>query len=90
LLFYVPSREQWRQVWVGSGATLVDITGGLTDEGQMHLEGTVEYASEDRVIAFRGTWTVASDGRVRQRMEEFDLLAQSWGLWFDGFFRRVE
>jgi hypothetical protein len=90
LLFYVPSREQWRQVWVGSGATLIDITGGSTDEGQMHLEGTVEYAAEDRVVAFRGTWTVAPDGRVRQRMEEFDLLGQNWALWFDGFFRRVE
>jgi tetratricopeptide (TPR) repeat protein len=89
LLFYLPSREQWRQVWVGSGATLIDMTGGVIDD-EMHLEGTVEYADQNRVLAFRATWTVATDGRVRQRMEEFDLGNQSWRLWFDGFFRRVE
>jgi hypothetical protein len=89
LLFYVPSREQWRQVWVGSGATLIDMSGGTID-GEMRMEGTVEYSDQDRVVAFRGTWTVAADGRVRQRMEEFDLASQSWRLWFDGFFRRLE
>jgi hypothetical protein len=65
------------------------MTGGVIDD-EMHLEGTVEYADQNRVLAFRATWTVAADGRVRQRMEEFDLGNQSWRLWFDGFFRRVE
>lgn len=87
--FYVPSREQWRQIWVGSGATLIDITGGLVD-GKMHLEGQLEYASTGRVVAFRGTWTQAPDGRVRQRMEEFDLATSGWKLWFDGFYRRID
>ena len=88
LAFYVPSRGEWRFVWVGSGATLIDLTGGLVD-GVMRMEGTVEYAAEDRVVAFRASWTEGTDGRVRQRMEEFDLAAQTWVLWFDGFFRRV-
>jgi hypothetical protein len=87
--FYVPSREQWRQIWVGSGATLIDMTGGLVD-GEMHLEGQLEYAATGRVVAFRATWTQAPDGRVRQRMEEFDLATSGWRLWFDGFYRRVE
>jgi hypothetical protein len=42
------------------------------------------------VVAFRGTWTQAADGRVRQRLEEFDLGAQTWIVWFDGFFRRID
>jgi tetratricopeptide (TPR) repeat protein len=88
LSFYLPSREQWRQVWVGSGATLIDMTGGLVD-GEMRMEGTIEYADQDRVVAFRASWAVAPDGRVRQRMEEFDLASQSWSLWFDGLYRRV-
>lgn len=86
--FYVPSRDQWRQVWVGSGATLIDMTGGLVD-GEMHMEGTIEYANLDRVVAFRATWTKAEDGRVRQRMEEFDLATSGWKLWFDGIYRPV-
>jgi hypothetical protein len=89
MLFYLPSREQWRLIWVGSGATMIDLTGGMID-GQMRMEGTIEYADQSRVLAFRGAWTVSADGRVRQRMEEFDLGTQSWRLWFDGFFRRAE
>jgi hypothetical protein len=89
LTFYLPSREQWRQVWVGSGATLIDMTGGLVD-GEMRMEGTIEYAEPNRVVAFRGTWSVSTDGRVRQRMEEFDIATGTWVLWFDGLFRRAE
>jgi hypothetical protein len=89
LLFYLASRGQWRQVWVGSGATLIDMTGGLID-GEMRMEGTIEYVDQNRVAAFRGTWAVAADGRVRQRMEEFDIATGSWLLWFDGLFRRAE
>lgn len=87
--FYVPSRDEWRQVWTGSGGTLFDIT-GKPGNGSMHMEGTLEYVETDRVVAFRGTWTEGADGRVRQRLEEFDLAAQSWVVWFDGFYRRID
>jgi hypothetical protein len=89
MTFYLPSRGQWRQVWIGSGGTHIDMTGGL-DDGDMHLEGTIEYLDQDQVIAFRGIWSVGSGGRVRQRMEQFDLVSQTWELWFDGFYRRSE
>ncbi len=87
--FYLPSRDQWRQVWVGSNGTLIDMTGGLVS-GEMQMEGTIEYPHQDRVVAFRATWSKSSDGTVvRQRMEEFDLATSSWQLWFDGFYRRI-
>ncbi|HEY3515907.1 MAG TPA: tetratricopeptide repeat protein [Gammaproteobacteria bacterium] len=87
--FYLPSRKEWRQVWTGSSGTVFDIT-GEAGNGSMHLEGTIEYVEPNRVVAFRGTWTEGPDGRVRQRLEEFDLVAQTWVVWFDGFYRRVE
>lgn len=87
--FYLPSRDEWRQVWTGSGGTLFDIT-GKPDNGSMHMEGTLEYVETDRVVAFRGTWTEGADGRVRQRLEEFDLAAQTWIVWFDGFYGRID
>jgi hypothetical protein len=87
--FFLPSRGEWRQIWTGSGGTLFDITGTAGD-GTMHLEGTIEYVETKRVVAFRGTWTQGADGRVRQRLEEFDLAAQTWVLWFDGFYRRLD
>lgn len=87
--FYIPSRDQWRQVWVGSNGTLIDMTGGLI-EGEMRMEGTIEYAHQDRVVAFRATWSQNADGSiVRQRMEEFDIGTSSWRPWFDGLYRRV-
>jgi len=87
--FYLPSRKEWRQVWTGSSGTMFDIT-GEAGNGTMHLEGSIEYAEPNRVVAFRGTWTEGPDGRVRQRLEEFDLIAQTWVVWFDGFYRRLE
>ncbi len=87
--FYLPSRGEWRQVWTGSGGTFFDLTGRVVD-GKMHLEGQIEYSETQQVVAFRGTWTQAPDGRVRQRLEEFDLVAQTWVVWFDGFYRRLE
>jgi hypothetical protein len=87
--FYLPSRGQWRQVWIGSGGTHIDMTGGLVD-GEMRLEGTIEYVEPEQVVAFRATWTTGAGGRVRQRMEQFSLGTQSWELWFDGIYRRIE
>jgi hypothetical protein len=87
--FFLPSRGEWRQVWTGSGGTLFDIT-GAAGNGTMHMEGTLEYVEPNRVVAFRGTWTEGADGRVRQRLEEFDLAAQAWIVWFDGFYRRLD
>lgn len=87
--FYLPSRGQWRQVWIGSGGTHIDMTGGLVD-GEMQMEGTIEYVEPERVVAFRATWSLGAGGRVRQRMEEFDLVSQNWRLWFDGFYRRID
>jgi hypothetical protein len=89
ITFYLPSRGEWRQVWTGSSGTLFDITGRLRD-GVMRMEGTIEYAGQDKVVAFRGTWTQNAGGRVRQRMEEFDLAAGTWVVWFDGFYSRLD
>jgi hypothetical protein len=60
---------------------------GSRVEDGMRLEGTIEYVGQDRVLAFRGTWTVLADGRVRQYLEEFNLVAQGWVTWFDGIYR---
>lgn len=87
--FYLPSRKEWRQVWTGSSGTTFDIT-GTPGNGSMHMEGTLEYVEPNSVVAFRGTWTEGADGRVRQRLEEFDLIASAWIVWFDGFYKRLD
>ena len=86
---YLPSRRQWRQVWVGSNGNHFDLVGSLVD-GEMRMEGTIEYFDPENVLAFRGVWAVGAGGRVRQRMEQFDLVSQTWELWFDGIYRRLD
>ncbi|HEX6993068.1 MAG TPA: tetratricopeptide repeat protein [Gammaproteobacteria bacterium] len=87
LSFFVPSRGQWRHVWTGSGGTVIELTGELRETGEMHMEGTLEYVTPEQVVALRATWTPLADGRVRQRIEQFDVVAQGWVVWFDGVFR---
>jgi Tetratricopeptide repeat len=86
---YLPSRGQWQHVWVGSGGTYIDMTGGFED-GEMRLEGTIEYLDGSDVVAFRSTWSVGAEGRVRQQMEQFSLGTQNWQVWFDGIYTRSE
>jgi len=56
----------------------------------MQMEGTIEYVEPERVVAFRAVWSRGAGGRVRQRMEQFDLVSQNWQLWFDGFYRPLD
>ena len=87
--FFVPSRDQWRHVWVGSGGALIDVMGTKTN-GAMRMEGTIEYVGLNSVLAFRGAWTELPDGRVRQLFEEFDIGLGSWQVWFDGYYTLVQ
>jgi hypothetical protein len=85
--YFMPSKGQWRQVWVGSTGALIDMSGGPVD-GAILLEGTIEYVTPPSIVAFRGTWTPLADGRVHQRLEEFDLAGQGWRVWFEADFLR--
>lgn len=87
LNYYDPDRGQWVQNWVGSGGSLIDIRGGLVD-GSMLLEGKIQYLGEGRHNAFRGTWTLLADGRIRQYFEESPDGGKSWEPWFEGFYTR--
>lgn len=90
LSFFVPSLGEWRHVFAGSGGALVELTGGLRDGGEMHMEGTLEYVRPEAVVALRATWTPMADGSVRQRMERLDTESQDWIAWFDGVFRPID
>lgn len=81
LNYFNPLDDSWRQLWVAPGY-VIDISGGLED-GAMVLEGTIAYFS-DTEYAFRGRWTPADDGSVRQFFEQYDPESESWAPWFDG------
>jgi hypothetical protein len=84
--FFNPTTSEWRQVWVGSEGSLIDIVGGL-DGQDMALEGTITYVSSGVSAPFRGRWSPLEDGRVRQYFEQFSADSDVWQPWFEGFYR---
>lgn len=83
--YFNPLNGLWRQVWVAPGY-VIDIEGGLV-EGAMTLTGSIDYFADKR-YDFRGTWTPAEDGSVRQFFEQYDPENKSWNSWFDGRYTR--
>jgi len=79
--YFNPLTEKWRQVWVAPGY-VIDIEGGL-ENGAMVLTGTIDYFT-DKQYQFRGSWTPADDGSVRQFFEQYDPENEVWMPWFDG------
>ena len=86
--YFDPVTDEWRQVWV-SNNLLIDIKGGLNDEGQMVLVGELHNYAQARSFPFRGTWTAQDDGSVRQFFEQQDAEGV-WNTWFDGLYVRQE
>ncbi len=86
--YYNPENGQWRQLWLDSGYSIIDISGGL-DGDSMVLEGTITYLATAASHGFRGTWTPLPDGRVRQHFEQRDAEG-AWQTWFDGFYTRED
>jgi hypothetical protein len=83
---YDPLSGRWKQHWVSPGAIL-EMSGGMTN-GSMVLEGPLQYLADSRVTLLRGTWTLLSDGRVRQHFVESTDNGKTWSEWFDCYYSR--
>lgn len=86
--YYNPRTGKWTQNWVSAGS-VIDYNGGLID-GSMILKGHIFYQGQDVKAKFRGTWTLLDDGRVRQFFEQHDAEKDVWGVWFEGFYKKME
>ncbi len=85
--YYNPNTLQWRQLWVSAGRYSIDIVGGLRADS-MKLEGSIYYYGGD-TAQFRGAWTPAEDGSVRQFFEQYDAESGAWVVWFDGRYEKT-
>lgn len=83
--YYDAVEDRWRQLWVAGGYS-IDYTGGLDASGSMVLIGKINYYASGKSPAFRGKWTVNSDGSVRQFFEQQDPESKKWAVWFDGLY----
>ncbi len=87
LNYFDPRDNTWHQLWIDSGASIIDIRGGIED-GSMVLVGSIFYLKPGTKHAFRGTWTLLEDGRVRQFFEQ-QTAEGEWFTWFEGFYSRA-
>lgn len=85
LNYFNPVTGVWRQVWVSSGAYAVDIE-GTAQPGRVRLTGDIWYYTPGTRLPFRGTWSLNSDGSVRQLFEQRNPTTQEWEIWFDGLY----
>lgn len=84
---YDAERKRWRQVWVDSSGSILELEGSFAD-GRMVL-ASVPGASRNRIDAVnRITWQALPDGRVRQLWEVSPDRGATWKTAFDGYYQK--
>jgi len=85
---YDRATGRWRQTWIDSSGTLLQLEGGLVD-GVMVLAGEQPGAVGGRSVRHRISWTPGPDGGVNQRWEASYDGGNTWSLLFDGLYQRA-
>ena len=85
---YNSATGQWEQFWVDNGGARLHLLGGLVD-GRMVLAGVQDKPDPKTGIVQREriTWSVETDGSVRQLWETSTDDGKSWVVSFDGRYR---
>ncbi len=86
---YNVGAKRWEQFWIDNSGTVLHITGGLNEAGQMVLSGE-RTGPQGKEITDRITWTPNEDGTVRQHWEVSSDEGANWQTAFDGTYRRLE
>jgi len=76
--------KKWKQFWVDSAGSVLEISGGIV-EGKMVLTGTTLNQTGGEVQQ-RITWTPNEDGSVRQHWEQSTDGGATWTTAFDGHY----
>jgi hypothetical protein len=89
LSLYDPKRKEWRQTWVDSTGTRVDLDGRFRDD-VMTITGSWENfvaPGKDALVAMH--YHLEPDGQVRQWAEASTDQGKTWMPSFDFLYRRV-
>ena len=90
LSLYDSRLKKWRQAWVDSSGTRVDLDGGLSG-GIMSITGNwPNFAGPGRDALVRMNYQLQPDGQVRQWAQSSTDEGKSWQPAFDFLYRRVE
>jgi hypothetical protein len=89
LSLYDTRRKQWRQAWVDSTGTRVDLDGGF-DGGKMSITGNWDnYVAPGKDALVRMQYQLQPNGEVRQWGESSVDGGKSWQPGFDFLYRRA-
>ena len=96
LNYFDRADQRWHQVWVDARGGVLNLAGGLDDEGRMVLSGTrpasaggqdgSAEAGESVTMEHRITWTPAADGSVNQHWQSRSEQGE-WQTLFNGEYR---
>ena len=90
LSLYDQRQKKWRQAWVDSSGTRVDLDGGVAD-GVMAIVGNWENFSgpgKDALVRMR--YQKQPDGQVRQWGDSSTDGGKTWSPSFDFLYRRID
>jgi hypothetical protein len=91
LSLYDTGRKQWRQAWVDSSGTRVDLDGGLNADGTMTITGNwANFAGPGKDALVKMHHRKQPSGEVRQWAERSVDGGKSWDPTFDFLYRRVD
>ena len=89
LSLYEPRLKQWRQTWVDSSGTRVDLDGGFAD-GVMSITGNwAGFAGPGKDALVRMNYQLQPDGQVRQWAQSSTNGGKTWTPAFDFLYRKV-
>jgi hypothetical protein len=83
--FYSPDDKKWHQIWIATGAGVLDMTGDFEGKA-LHYEGVVQ--GNGRKALQKLTFTPLDDGRVHQYWEQSTDDGKTWTVAFDGYYNR--
>lgn len=90
LSLYDPTRKQWRQTWIDSTGTRVDLDGGLS-KGVMSITGLwPNFAGPRKDALVRMNYQKQADGQVRQWAQASSDEGKTWQPAFDFLYRHVD
>lgn len=85
---YSAPHGEWHQTWVSDNGTLLQLAGGLADDGRMVLTGEAP-GREGGVVRHEISWQPLADGSVRQHWRASRDGGESWNDLFVGIYTKT-
>ena len=82
---YDRASGKWKQFWIGNRGGVLELAGGLQDDGSMLMRSAADAAG----VVQQVRWSAEADGSVRQRWTAIAADGSSTTV-FDGRYTRVE